>query len=194
MVAGDASPAGRATVRYGSPSSGAGRPTRPSPSGQETSSTTEDAGTGCSGNDLFHRCKKYEDQAIRRQRHIEELQDILTRKNQEIARLREQVNNLFDQKVELLKIVNQTVFPVRPFPSVVMGKEQALKPLEEAAEAFGAWQNHAVTGEECYREQVVSECADTIQAAVNLAASMGCDDMTKPMRECRRRIHARGRC
>lgn len=168
--------------------------TRASGSGPSECSTREGAGSESRGNELWHRCEKYERLAARRLSHIEALQAKLTEKNGEIDDLRAQVSRLFDQKEQLLRVINQGVFPVRPFAQTPMCKEQALKPLEEAAEAFGAWQDHEASGDESCRRQVISECADTIQAAVNLAASMGCRDMTKPMLECWRRNHARGRC
>lgn len=45
-------------------------------------------------------------------------------------------------------------------------KAKALKPLEEAAEIFGAWQNRC-------DEDVVDELADCIQACANMMAWMG---------------------
>lgn len=174
--------------------------TRALGSGPSECSTGEDAGSESRGNELWNRCRKYERLAARRLSHIETLQAKLTEKNGEIDDLRAQVSRLFDQKEQLLRVINQGVFPVRPFAQTPTCKEQALKPLEEAAEAFGAWQllQNAETVSETLtedaRRRVVEECADTIQAAVNLAASMGCRDMTKPMLECWRRNHARSRC
>lgn len=60
-------------------------------------------------------------------------------------------------------------------------KEAALKPLEEAAEVFGAWQNidgymrnKYVMGEAmaALRSSVVYECADVIQATCNLLSRL----------------------
>ena len=171
--------------------------TRASESGPSECSTEEGAGSESRGSELWHRCKKYERLAGRRLSHIETLQAKLTEKNGEIDDLRAQVGRLHDQKEQLLQIINKGVFPVRPFTDTPMCKENALKPLEEAAEAFGAWQNyegsHGLT-RESYRIKVVDECADVIQAAVNLAASMDCQNMTKPMQACWRRNHERGRC
>lgn len=53
-------------------------------------------------------------------------------------------------------------------------KSIALKPLEEAAEAFGAWQN-AMHGDGDL-DSVIYECCDTIQAAVNLMMCVGATD------------------
>ena len=95
---------------------------------------------------------------------------------------------------------------VAVFAHIEPSKEQALKPLEEAAEAFGAWQtlgdlleageamgapDHEIT--RAARDALLDECADTIQAVCNLAASLGVRDMTDRMRECRLRNERRGR-
>lgn len=70
-------------------------------------------------------------------------------------------------------------------------KEAALKPLEEAAEIYGAWQ-------ECQRFSMVSETiiadeiADTIQACCNLAKRYGID-LQAAMRRCQERNRERGR-
>lgn len=116
----------------------------------------------------------------------------------EVARLLDQNAALVEIKDRLLQAANGKTFLVRPFPEVSLDKEQALKPLEEAAEAFGAWQiEDSMTGSEVsqdVRRRIVEECADVIQAAVNLAAAAGCNDMTHPMVECYRRNHERGRC
>ena len=90
---------------------------------------------------------------------------------------------------------------VAVFPCVEPSKEQALKPLEEAAEVFGAWQQwdaavrigSDILPPEDYRDMLLDECADVIQAACNLAASLGVRDMTDRMRECRIRNERRGR-
>lgn len=67
-----------------------------------------------------------------------------------------------------------TVEPFRP-PLVKNTKEQALKVVEEAAEVFGAWQNVYENNNEWDPwdyEIVLYECADVIQAAVNLACAV----------------------
>lgn len=69
------------------------------------------------------------------------------------------------------KAINLTVLPF----SMGTDKDMALKPLEEAAEAFGAWQNadrhhFAISSE---RENILYECCDTIQATCNLIGSLG---------------------
>ena len=72
------------------------------------------------------------------------------------------------------------VIKVEPFTKFIEPKAQALKPLEEAAEVFGAWQSSgiddagSITPE--MREDIVYECFDTIQACVNLLESIGTTD------------------
>lgn len=92
---------------------------------------------------------------------------------------------------------------VRPFPELDADKAQALKPLEEAAEAFGAWQRWVETrsGRDRYRwaddpeplKNLLDEMADVIQACVNLAAALGVDDMRPYMEACEKRNRERGR-
>ena len=72
------------------------------------------------------------------------------------------------------------VLKVEPFMKFVEPKAQALKPLEEAAEVFGAWQASGIDGSDSItpemREDIVYECFDTIQACVNLLESIGTTD------------------
>ena len=85
-------------------------------------------------------------------------------------------------------------------------KAQALKPLEEAAEVFGAWQNidrmsakFVNVDEEsaetmCALERdLMDEIADCIQACANLAASLGVTDITPYLARCEERNRDRGR-
>ena len=67
-------------------------------------------------------------------------------------------------------------------------KQKVLKPLEEAAEIFGAWQNDD-------RDGMVDEVADCIQACCNLLAWMGLDqsEVDAAMERCLRRNQLRGR-
>ncbi len=76
-------------------------------------------------------------------------------------------------------------------------KESSVKVLEEAAEAFGAWQIY----EECYEfndrpswmlTEMADEIADTIQAACNLAARYDLD-LSAAMERCEQRNRERGR-
>lgn len=61
-------------------------------------------------------------------------------------------------------------------------KEAALKPLEEAAEVFGAWQTYGFFwGQGCkeldnwFRAELADEIADCVTACVNLAVRYGID-------------------
>ena len=83
--------------------------------------------------------------------------------------------------------------PVRTFQGVEPDKVQALKPLEEAAEAFGAWQRFYECPTKTNEKLLVDECADVIQATCNLMASLGVTDMTDAMRRCEDRNRERGR-
>lgn len=68
---------------------------------------------------------------------------------------------------------------MRVFNDVSDSKGQALKPLEEAAEIFGAWQarynmrfvSRGVCG--AFRRDLIDECVDTVQAAANMLAAVG---------------------
>lgn len=67
---------------------------------------------------------------------------------------------------------------MRVFNEVKDCKGQALKPLEEAAEVFGAWQKRNVqhTSEKMYKvfsDELIDECMDTVQAVANLLAAVG---------------------
>lgn len=102
-----------------------------------------------------------------------------------------------------------TIPPVRCFADVAPDKAQALKPLEEAAEAFAAWQAwdrwrardiearypdiDLISTLAAYRQPIVEECADVIQATCNLLAALGATDLTEAMAACERRNRERGR-
>lgn len=86
-----------------------------------------------------------------------------------------------------------TIPPVRPFAGVTVGKELALKPLEEAAEVFSAWQDLDLTGDMEQRIALMNECADVIQAVCNLVAALGYDSMRDVMACCEHRNRERGR-
>lgn len=66
---------------------------------------------------------------------------------------------------------------MRVFNNVSDGKGQALKPLEEAAEIFGAWQEfdsmRNVPTRRDMRGNLIDECTDTVQAIANLLAAVG---------------------
>ena len=98
---------------------------------------------------------------------------------------------------------------VQTFKDVSPDKAQALKPLEEAAEVFGAWQawnqwneylienkypDIDLTGtSDFYRRYVVDECCDNITATCNLLASLGVTDLREAMERCAERNRERGR-
>lgn len=99
-----------------------------------------------------------------------------------------------------------TIPPVRTFAHVEASKAQALKPLEEAAEVFAAWQEwdryhsaHAVFDgpkAECAKAMkacIVDECCDVITATCNLLAALGVTDLTEAMAACEERNRERGR-
>lgn len=99
---------------------------------------------------------------------------------------------------------NVYIGEVRTFDHVEPNKEQALKALEESAEVFAAWQllNEAMELNEirgdslsnnALRDNILSECADVIQAVCNLVASLGVYDMKTCMELCYQRNRERGR-
>lgn len=65
---------------------------------------------------------------------------------------------------------------MRVFNDVSDSKGQALKPLEEAAEVFGAWQEfdrmRNVPAWRDMRDDIIDECVDTVQAVANLLAAV----------------------
>lgn len=81
-------------------------------------------------------------------------------------------------------------------------KAQALKPLEEAAEVFGAWQDcddmrqsPIMTARRAYREDLIDECMDAVQAVVNLLDAEGFtqEDVDAAIGRCNARNRERGR-
>lgn len=84
-----------------------------------------------------------------------------------------------------MKTIN--VGDVAVFDHVEPSKEQALKPLEEAAEVFGAWQEWEETKSAGDAVRVIDEIADTIQACVNLASAMGAGNLSCAMESCKDR-------
>ena len=65
---------------------------------------------------------------------------------------------------------------MRVFNDVSDSKAQALKPLEEAAEVFGAWQEfdsmRNVPAWRDMRDDLIDECMDTVQAVANMLAAI----------------------
>ena len=68
---------------------------------------------------------------------------------------------------------------MRVFNDVSDDMHQALRPLEEAAEIFSAWQarhdmRSAPRGAcRALRRDLIDECVDTVQAAANMLAAVG---------------------
>lgn len=95
---------------------------------------------------------------------------------------------------------------VRRFDRIEPDKEHALKVLEEASEVHGAWQEwdryytqHAVfdhpksQAAAAMKKQILSECADVIQATLNLVAALGVEDFRPYLKACELRNRKRGR-
>lgn len=67
----------------------------------------------------------------------------------------------------------------RVFRKVEDSKPQVLKPLEEAAEIYGAWQKYddmryaPESMRKVSREELIDECLDTVQAVANVLAAIG---------------------
>jgi len=86
---------------------------------------------------------------------------------------------------------------VRRFDEVKPDKAQALKVLEEAAEVVEAWKRmdkaaDSPTWRKRYFE-LLDECADVIQATLNLVAALGVEDFRPYMKACEERNRERGR-
>lgn len=88
---------------------------------------------------------------------------------------------------------------MRVFNDVSDSKAQALKPLEEAAEVFGAWQEfdsmRNVPAWRDMRDDLIDECMDTVQATVNMLAAVGATqgDVDTAIRRLDERNGNRGR-
>lgn len=91
---------------------------------------------------------------------------------------------------------------LRAFREVRDDKAQALKPLEEAAEAFGAWQDcddmrlsPIMTARREYRQNLIDECMDVVQAVVSLLDAEGFtqEDVDAAIERCNERNRERGR-
>lgn len=86
---------------------------------------------------------------------------------------------------------------VATFDGVAPDKAQALKVLEEASEAYNAWQawyecRDAEAKDWC-GQSLMEECADVVQAVANLVKACGCDDMRLHLMDCEDRNRKRGR-
>ena len=82
---------------------------------------------------------------------------------------------------------------VRAFPGVLPDKAQAVKVVEEAAEAFSAWEQWSSVRDEGIRGMLVGELADCVTACANLAASLGVYDLARAVKEAEVRNEERGR-
>ena len=95
---------------------------------------------------------------------------------------------------------------VLPFHGAKPDKAQALKVLEEAAEVFGAWQQHdgasriftdasesSAMAMANLEHDLLDEIADTIKACCNLASALGVTDLTPYLARCEERNRRRGR-
>lgn len=87
---------------------------------------------------------------------------------------------------------------VRTFREPKRDKWQALKPLEEATEAFAAWQALESCKPESHEwwralNTMAAECADVVQATCNLLAAYGISEFKGDMRDCETRNRFRGR-
>ena len=81
---------------------------------------------------------------------------------------------------------------VQTFAGVIADKPQVLKIGEETMEVFSAWEDYKYAPE-FRKEALIAEIADVIQAACNLLAAIGVDDMRQPMQACYVRNNERGR-
>ena len=84
---------------------------------------------------------------------------------------------------------------VAVFDNVECSKAQAMKVLEEAAEAFGAWQklDKDTFSDPTDPTYLIAELCDVIQACCNMAAAVGCDDLRLALWDCEDRNRKRGR-
>lgn len=91
---------------------------------------------------------------------------------------------------------------VRRFDLVSSFKPQALMPLERAADVYQAWKEMASAelahGGDCvlarlWRKRLLDECANVIQATLNLVSAMGVEDFRPLIKACEERNRERGR-
>lgn len=91
---------------------------------------------------------------------------------------------------------------LRTFREVEDSKAQALKPLEKAAEVFGAWQeldsmrrSQFFSAWRGMSDNLIDGCLDTVQATVNLLAAVGAtqDEVDAAIRRMDERNCERGR-
>lgn len=89
---------------------------------------------------------------------------------------------------------------VRRFDEVKASREQVVKMAEEVMEVFSAWEDiyriglvHGAFSLREVEDKILDECADVIQATLNLVAALGVEDFRPWMKECERRNRERGR-
>lgn len=90
---------------------------------------------------------------------------------------------------------------VRRFDLVSSFKPQALMPLERASDAYQAWKAWGIATRrgaddsmtDMLRQSLLDECADVIQATLNLVAALGVEDFRPYLKACERRNRERGR-
>lgn len=86
---------------------------------------------------------------------------------------------------------------VATFDAVMPDKAQALKVLEEASEAYNAWQAwyecRDAEAKDWRGQSLMEECADVVQATANLVKACGCADMRLHLMDCEDRNRKRGR-
>ena len=91
---------------------------------------------------------------------------------------------------------------VDTFPNTKPDKAQVLKIGEECMEVFSAWEMYHdwrdwmpqdESAIALFRERIIDECADVIQAVSNLLDALHVDDMREAMQECKERNVERGR-
>lgn len=88
----------------------------------------------------------------------------------------------------------RVTFDVRLFPDPKADKAQALKVIEEAAEAYAAWQDYDASGNAIAARAMLDECADVVQAASNLMAGAASPrEIAEAMERCEDRNAVRGR-
>lgn len=79
----------------------------------------------------------------------------------------------------MVTMIDGYLLNMRVFRKVEDSKPQVLKPLEEAAEIYGAWQKYddmqyaPEAMRKLFREELIDECLDTVQAVANVLAAIG---------------------
>lgn len=89
---------------------------------------------------------------------------------------------------------------VRRFDEVKASREQVVKMAEEVLEVFSAREDieriglvHGAFALREVEDKLLDECADVIQATLNLVAALGVEDFRPYMKDCERRNRERGR-